>query len=32
VAPSIEFESIEKIHSINFPQTSRKPVKFIDER
>lgn len=32
VAPSIEFESIEKIHFINFPQTSRKPVKFIDER
>lgn len=32
VAPSVEFESIEKIHTINFPQTSRKPIKFIDQR
>lgn len=32
VAPSIVFESIDYIHSIQFPQAQRKSVKFIDRR
>ena len=32
VAPSIVFESIETVHAIQFPQTKRKSVKFIDRR
>ena len=32
VAPSIIFESIESVHAIQFPQTKRKSVKFIDRR
>lgn len=32
VAPAIVFESIDYIQAIQFPQTSRKPVKFIDRR
>lgn len=32
VAPAISFESPEEIHKIQFPQTSRKPIKFIDRR
>jgi len=32
VAPSIAFESVDYIHSIQFPQNKRKSVKFIDRR
>jgi phenylacetate-CoA ligase len=32
VAPAIVFESVEYIHAIQFPQTMRKSVKFIDRR
>ena len=32
VAPSIIFESVEYINTIQFPQTSRKAIKFIDRR
>ena len=32
VAPEIEICSVEEIHSINYPPTGRKPVKFIDLR
>ncbi len=32
VAPEIHFEPAEKIHKIQFPQMSRKPIKFIDLR
>ena len=32
VAPAIVFESVETIHAIQFPQTKRKSVKFIDRR
>jgi len=32
VAPSIIFESVESINAIQFPQTKRKSVKFIDRR
>lgn len=32
VAPIVEIYSTEEIHRINFPATSRKPVKFVDER
>ncbi len=32
VAPEISFESQEYIHNIQNPQTSRKPIKFIDRR
>jgi phenylacetate-CoA ligase len=32
VAPEIEICQIEEIHKINFPDMSRKPVKFIDNR
>jgi len=32
VAPSIVFESIETVNTIQFPQTKRKSVKFIDRR
>jgi phenylacetate-CoA ligase len=32
VAPSISFNSVEHINKLQFPETSRKPVKFIDNR
>jgi phenylacetate-CoA ligase len=32
VAPDVEICSVEAIRKINFPDTSRKPVKFIDNR
>jgi phenylacetate-CoA ligase len=32
VAPEIVFESIEKIMKLQYPETNRKPVKFIDKR
>ena len=32
VAPEIIFESIEKIAKIQYPETKRKPIKFIDKR
>ncbi|MDR3328016.1 MAG: AMP-binding protein, partial [Prevotellaceae bacterium] len=32
VAPDVEIATIEEIRKINFPDTSRKPVKFIDNR
>ena len=32
VAPIIEILPIEEIHKINFPTTTRKPIKFIDKR
>jgi phenylacetate-CoA ligase len=32
VAPSILFESPDAIHALQFPQMSRKPIKFIDKR
>jgi phenylacetate-CoA ligase len=32
VAPLISFESIESIQRIQFPESSRKPIKFIDNR
>ena len=32
VAPEIEICHVEEIRKINFPDTSRKPVKFIDKR
>ena len=32
VAPDIEICQVETIHKINFPDISRKPVKFIDKR
>jgi phenylacetate-CoA ligase len=32
VAPLLKFVSEEEIHRIQFPETSRKPVKFIDKR
>ena len=32
VAPEIEFNSIGEIHKIQFPDMSRKPIKFIDNR
>ena len=32
VAPDIEICAVETIHKINFPDISRKPVKFIDNR
>jgi phenylacetate-CoA ligase len=32
VAPNVEIADADLIQRINFPQKSRKPVKFIDER
>jgi phenylacetate-CoA ligase len=32
VAPQIKFESFEQIQKVQFPETSRKSVKFIDNR
>jgi phenylacetate-CoA ligase len=32
VSPLIRFDSIEKIHALQFPESSRKVVKFIDNR
>ncbi|MBE0646649.1 MAG: AMP-binding protein [Bacteroidales bacterium] len=32
VAPSIVFHTFDEIHRIQFPEASRKPVKFIDNR
>ena len=32
VAPSITFNSVEQINRLQFPESSRKPVKFIDNR
>jgi len=32
VAPTILFESIEHVHAMQYPETSRKQIKFIDRR
>jgi phenylacetate-CoA ligase len=32
VAPEVVFETIEKISKIQYPEATRKPVKFIDQR
>lgn len=32
VAPTIKFHSVEEIHNMQFPQMSRKAIKFIDNR
>ena len=32
VAPSITFNTVEQINKLQFPESSRKPVKFIDNR
>lgn len=32
VAPNVNIMSVEDIHRLNFPELSRKPVKFIDHR